>query len=129
MKGLKVLAIAAALAAPATVLAQARVSYPVERITVYEYQRHADFVGRYHGAFQSGGATAADTELADRVAEALAADRRLYGVGATVSAVNGRVSFTGTGNEAQDHIAQQVARRAANRTGGTVSGKLSPDVG
>jgi osmotically-inducible protein OsmY len=125
MKRLKILAIAAVVALPAAAMAQ--VYYPAERITVYEYQRHADFVARERGAIQSGGATAEDTELADRVAMALADDRRLQGASATVSAVNGRVSISGFADHQQNQLAQAVASRVAGRA--NVSGELSSDLG
>ena len=125
MKRLKVLAIAAAFAMPAAAMAQ--VYYPAERITIYEYQAHADFIARERGALQSGGATPEDTELADRVAVALASDSRLNGASATVSAVNGRVSISGIADQAQNQHAQAVASRVAGR--GNVSGELSSDLG
>jgi osmotically-inducible protein OsmY len=125
MKGLKALAIAAVAAIPAAVTAQ--VYYPAERITIYEYQAHADFIARERGGIQSGGATPEDTELADRVAVALGNDSRLNGAGATVSAVNGRVSISGFADHAQNQHAQAVASRVAGRA--NVSGELSSDLG
>src|SRR5262249_47522638 len=73
----------------------------------------------------SGGATIADAQLADRVAAAFASDRSLSepGITATVSANNGRVSFTGSGDAAQSGRAEQLASRIAGR--GNVTGKLS----
>ena len=125
MKGLKFLAIAAAITLPAAATAQ--VYYPAERITIYEYQAHADFVAREGGAIQSGGATPEDTELADRVAVALGNDSRLKGAAATVSAVNGRVSISGLADHQQSQHAQMVASRVAGRA--NVSGELSSDLG
>lgn len=127
MKTFKALATAAAaVAMPATVLAQ-QVYYPAERITIYEYQAHADFVAREGGAIQSGGATAEDTEIADRIAVALGNDRRLNGIAATVSAVHGRVSISGLADQQQNQHAQAVASRVAGRA--NVSGELSSDLG
>ena len=125
MKRLKTLAIAAVVAMPAAVMAQ--VYYPAERITIYEYQAHADFVARERGAIQSGGATPEDTELADRVAVALGNDSRLNGASATVSAVNGRVSISGIADHVQNQHAQVVASRVAGRA--NASGELSSDLG
>ena len=93
MKRLHAIAIAAAaLAAPAGALAQ---TYYVERITVYEPDRYHAFVAREGGHLQSGGANLDDTLLADSVAMTFARDHRLRDIGATVSARDGRVSFTG----------------------------------
>jgi osmotically-inducible protein OsmY len=125
MKRLKALAIAAVVAMPAAAMAQ--VYYPAERITIYEYQAHSDFIARERGAIQSGGATPEDTELADRVAVALGNDPRLNGASATVSAVNGRVSISGLADHAQNYHAQNVASRVAGRA--NVSGELSSDLG
>jgi osmotically-inducible protein OsmY len=125
MKGLKVLAIAAAVTMPAAAMAQ--VYYPAERITIHEYQAHADFVARERGAIQSGGATPEDTELADRVALALGNDSRLNGAAATVSAVNGRVSISGLADHLESQHAQAIASRVAGRA--NVSGELSSDLG
>jgi hypothetical protein len=68
---------------PATVLAQ-QVYYPAERITIYEYQAHADFVARERGGIQSGGANARhrNSRLASRWR--LATLRGLPDAGATV---------------------------------------------
>ena len=74
----------------------------------------------------SGGPTVADAQLADRVAAALASDRILSepGITATVSANNGRVSITGSSdNAAQAARAEQIASRVAGR--GYVSGTIS----
>ena len=124
MKRLHALAIAAALLAPGAALAQ---SYYVERLTIYEPERYHAFVAREGGHLQSGGANLDDTLLADSVAMSFARDRVLYDAGATVSARDGRVSFTGLGNEQQNQRAQQVAR-SVNR-GAATSGYLSSDLG
>ena len=125
MKRLNVLAVAvAALAAPASVLAQ---TYYVERITVYEHPRYQQFVAREGGALQSGGPTLDDTLLADSVAMSFARDPVLSDIGATVSARDGRVSFTGLGNEHQNQRAQQIARSVNG--GAATSGYLSSDLG
>ncbi|HEX5130826.1 MAG TPA: BON domain-containing protein [Usitatibacter sp.] len=125
MRRLHAVAIAAAvLAAPAAALAQ---TYYGERITIYEPDRYHDFVVREGGHLQSGGANLDDTLLADSVAMSFARDRVLYDAGATVSARDGRVSFTGLGNEQQNQRAQQLARRV-NR-GAPTSGYLSSDLG
>lgn len=118
------LAIAAMLAAPSAVLAQ---TYHVETITVYEHPRYEQFVANEGGALQSGGNNLADTLLADRVAMALANDRLLDDVSATVSAHNGRVSLSGLGNAQQAYRAQQIAKRVAGA--GSVSGELASDLG
>jgi hypothetical protein len=58
---------------------------------------------------------------------ALGDDRRLNGAGATVSAVNGRVSISGLADHYQNQVAQAVASRVAGRA--NVSGELSSDLG
>ena len=65
--------------------------------------------------------------LADTVAMSFARPQVLHGAGATVSARDGRVSFTGMGNEQQNQVAQQVAR-SVNGFAAT-SGYLSSDLG
>jgi osmotically-inducible protein OsmY len=125
MKRLHALAIAAAaLAAPAPALSQ---TYYVERITVYEHPRYQAFVAREGGALQSGGATLDDTLLADSVAMSFARDRHLADAAATVSARDGRVSFSGFGNEQQSQRAQQIAQRLNGFA--ATSGHLSSDLG
>ena len=121
---LKSLAVATLLAAPASVLAQ---TYYVETITVYEHPRYQEFVARESGALQSGGVSLDDILLADRVAMAIANDRQLEDVAATVSSHNGRVSISGLANQQQSYRAQQIARRVSGV--GSVSGELSSDLG
>ena len=121
---LKSLAVATLLAAPASVLAQ---TYYVETITVYEHPRYQEFVARESGALQSGGVSLDDILLADRVAMAIANDRQLEDITATVSSHNGRVSISGLANQHQSYRAQQIARRVSGV--GSVSGELSSDLG
>jgi hypothetical protein len=131
MTRLKSIAAIAALMAPAAAFAQTyyveRVEGPyyTERITVYEAPRYSAFVQRESGALQSGGNNLADTLLADSVAMALARDRTLNGVSATVSANNGRVSISGQANLEQSEHARQIAKRIA----GNVSGELANNGG
>ena len=126
MKRLKAIAIAAAaLASPAAALAQT--PYYTDRVTVYDAPRHEAFIRQEHGGLQSGGATLEDTMLADSVAMRFARDRRLARIGATVSARDGRVSFTGLGNEQENQLAQQAAQRVNGR--GATSGYLSSGLG
>ena len=124
MKMLKPLAVALVLAAPASALAQA---YYVERITVYEHPRYESFVVEESGALQSGGNNLEDTLLADSVAMALARDRNLDDVVATVSANRGQVSLTGLSGYSESQRAQQIAQRIVGP--GNVSGHLSSDLG
>jgi len=128
MKKLNIIAIAAAFAAPASVMAQATIEpsvAPVERITVYDLSGYNTFIARTGGALQSGGANLEDTILADNVAMAMAQDPYLKDVSVTVSALNGRVSISGQGNQAEMYHAQKVAKRVA----GNVTGQLSSDHG
>jgi len=124
MKILKPLAAALVLAAPASVFAQ---TYYVERITVYEPARYDAFVAEQHGALHSGAANIEDRLLADTVAVALARDRSLDDITATVSANGGRVTLSGHGSYSDSQRAQQVARRVAGP--GSVVGQLSSDLG
>jgi hypothetical protein len=76
-------------------------------------------------AIQSGAGNAADAELADRVAAAIADDPRLDGATVTVAANNGRVSISGSAESPeQGPIAERVAREVAGPA--AVSGTLSP---
>jgi hypothetical protein len=144
MKTLKILA-AAAIAVPAVAMAQtvyvekpAYVDKPavtyttsdpyyIERIRVYDSPHYGTFVRHESGALQSGGKSIDDVTLADSVAVALARDRKLNGVTATVSANNGRVSVTGFGDQDQSTRALGIAQRVAGF--GNVSGALSNDGG
>jgi hypothetical protein len=128
MKRLHMIAIAAALAAPASVLAQApveRIQVPAERVIVYDLPSYQAFVARTGGALQSGGANLEDTILADNVAMAMAQDPYLKDVSVTVSAHKGRVTISGQGNQAEMYHAQKVAKRVA----GNVTGQLASDHG
>ena len=118
MKKLIALAIAAGIAAPAA-FAQ---TY-TERITVYEAPRYDAFLIEESSALHSGGKNLADTLLADDVAYALARDRKLEGITATVSANNGKVMLSGSGDNEQSQRAKQIAQRVAGF--GNVSGELS----
>ena len=137
MKSIKIL-VAAALAVPAAAMAQVvyvekpayagtSSAYPVERITVYDAPAYSTFVQHESGALQSGGAALDDIMLADSVAMALARDRKLDGVAATVTASKGRVSVTGLGDQDQSARALGIAQRVAGA--GRVSGALSNDGG
>ena len=117
MKKLHILAVAAALAAPAA-FAQ---TY-TERITVYEKPRYDSFLADTHGALHSGAANLPDMLLADDVAYALARDRKLSGATVTVSALNGNVTLSGHATYDQSMRAQQIAKRVA---GGKVTGELA----
>ena len=115
----KIIALAiAALAAPAA-FAQ---TY-TERITVYEAPRYDAFLIEESSALHSGGKNLADTLLADDVAYALARDRKLEGITATVSANNGQVMLSGSGDNEQSQRARAIAQRVAGA--GNVSGELS----
>ena len=118
------IAIATALAAPVTVLAQAPV---VEVITVYDLSGYNAFVARTGGALQSGGATLEDTLLADSVAMAIEQDPYLKKVHVTVSAKDGRVSLSGRGGSAETYHVQKVAKRVAGVR--SVSGEMASDLG
>ena len=120
----KSLAIAAMLAVPAAAVAQ---PYYTERITVYEHPRYEAFVVEEGGALQSGGDNLQDTLLADSVAMAIARDRALDDVSATVSANRGQVSLSGLAGYSESQHAQQIARRIAGA--GNVSGELASDLG
>jgi hypothetical protein len=79
-------------------------------------------------AIHSGANNPSDEVLADTVAAALAADRRLDGATITVAANNGRVSLTGSARtpEQAGH-AENIARGIAGVT--AVSGTLSSQGG
>jgi hypothetical protein len=133
MNRLQTLAIAAALAAPASAMAQAYYvertvaaePYYAERITVYEHPLYESFVLREGGALQSGGNNLDDTLLADNVAMALARDPALRGATVTVAANGGNVSVVGSANNEQSERARQIAQRVA----GNASGELSNNGG
>jgi osmotically-inducible protein OsmY len=118
MTKLIAVAIAAGLSAPAA-FAQ---TY-TERITVYEAPRYDAFVVEESSALHSGAKTLPDTLLADDVAYALARDRKLDGITVTVSANNGQVMMSGSGDHEQSQRAQSIAQRVAGA--GNVSGELS----
>ena len=123
MKRMHILAVAAALAAPAA-FAQ---TY-TERITVYEAPRYNEFLADTHGAIHSGANNVPDMLLADDVAYALARDRKLNGATVTVSANNGQVMLSGHANHDQSMRAQQIAQRVAGSMA-KVSGELSNSSG
>ena len=75
-----------------------------------------------NNAIHSGGMSADDQALADRVADALATDPKLVHITATVVAKDGRVSLNGTGNISQAARAEQIACDIAGRA--NVSGTL-----
>lgn len=115
-------AFAAALAACGAALAHAQVytTYPSERVIIIETRP-------IHGAaIHSGATSAADQALADEVAMALHADRRLSqpGITATVVASNGEVTINGsTDSFEQAQRAERLAKRAAGPA--RVAGMLS----
>jgi len=78
------------------------------------------------GNIHAGAINADDQALADRVADALRADRRLAepGITATVSAKDGRVALSGFAQDnRQAQCAEAIARRVAGA--GNVSGTLA----
>ncbi|HEX4780207.1 MAG TPA: BON domain-containing protein [Usitatibacter sp.] len=78
------------------------------------------------GSIHSGAMNADDEALADRVADALRADRRLSepGITATVSAKDGRVALSGFAQDnRQAQRAEAIARRVAGA--GNVSGTIA----
>jgi osmotically-inducible protein OsmY len=113
---------AAALTACGAAFAQAQVyaTYPGERVIIIETRP-------IHGAaIHSGAATLADQALADEVAIALHADRRLSqpGITATIVANNGNVTLSGsTDSNEQAQRAERLAKRVAGA--GHVTGFLS----
>lgn len=79
-------------------------------------------------AIHAGANNAADQDLAERVADAIADEPMLDGATVTVAANNGDVSISGSAaSPEQAAIAEQVAREAAGP--GSVSGTLSPTGG
>lgn len=83
-----------------------------------------------HGAIHSGANNAEDSDLALRVATALAADRKLAepGVTVTVSANNGKVMLSGSADSVdQAARAERVAASVAGRA--NVTGTLSVTAG
>ena len=118
--------LAGALAAFGAALAQAQVytTYPGERVIIIETRP-------IHGAaIHSGGTSVADAALADEVAVALHADRRLSqpGITSTVVANNGNVTITGSADSfEQAQRAEMLAKRAAGAT--HVSGMISTTSG
>ena len=78
------------------------------------------------GAIHSGATNPDDQALADRVADALRADRRLSepGITATVSAKDGRVALSGFAQDnRQAQRAEAIARSVAGA--GNVSGSIA----
>ena len=124
MKSMK--AVAALLAACGASWAQAQAYgiQPGERVIIIETRP-------IHGAaIHSGAMTLPDQALADEVAIALHADRRLAqpGITATVVASNGRVTINGsTDSYEQAQRAERLAQRAAGP--GRVAGTLSTTSG
>ncbi len=91
--------------------------YRGEPITIYSAP------GLVSGSpFHSGGATLADASLADHVAASMASDRRMSDpdMTATVSAINGRVSISGSANGDQAARAEQLAARTVGHANVTV---------
>lgn len=106
--------LAGALAAFGAALAQAQVytTYPGERVVIETRPIHG-------AAIHSGGTSVADEALADEVAVALHADRRLAqpGITSTVVANNGNVTITGSADSfEQAQRAELLAKRAAGAT-------------
>jgi len=105
----------------------------------HDYGKRAAYDGSYYGydrypvgtaSVHSGGMTADDQALADRIAAALAADRKLSepGITATVVANNGRVSLNGSAKDlTQAARAEQIAVDIAGRA--NVSGTLDSQPG
>jgi len=118
--------VAAALVASGAALAQAQVytTYPGERVIIIETHPING------AAIHSGATSAADEALADEVAVALHADRRLSqpGITSTVVANNGEVTINGsTDSFEQAQRAERLARRAEGA--GHVSGMISTTSG
>ena len=115
-------AFAAALAACGAALAHAQVytTYPGERVIIIETRPING------AAIHSGATTAEDAALADQVAMALHADRRLSqpGITSTIVANNGAVTINGSADSyEQAQRAERLAKRAAGpaRVSGTIS--------
>ena len=120
MKSLK--AVAAAMAACGAALAHAQVYSvtPGERVIIIETRAING------AAVHSGAMSWQDRALADEVAIALHADRKLAqpGITATVVASNGDVTLSGSADSfEQAQRAEQLAKRAAGpgRVAGTIS--------
>lgn len=120
MKSMKAVAAALAACGAAVAHAQTYVVQPGERVIILEARP-------VHGAaIHSGATTWQDQALADEVAIALHADRRLAqpGITATVVASNGGVTLSGSADSyEQAQRAERLARRVAGP--GRVSGFLS----
>ena len=120
MKSMKAVAALLAACGASWAQAQAYEIQPGERVTIIETRP-------IHGAAIHSGATSlADQALADEVAIALHADRRLAqpGITATVVASNGGVTISGsTDSYEQAQRAERLAKRAAGP--GRVTGTLS----
>lgn len=124
MKSIKAVAAAMAACGAALAHAQAYVVEPGERVIIIETRTING------AAVHSGAMTWQDQALADEVAIALHADRRLAqpGITATVVASNGNVTINGsTDSYEQAQRAEQLARRAAGP--GRVTGTLSTTSG
>lgn len=91
--------------------------YRGEPITIYSAPGLVD-----GSPYHSGGATVEDATLADRVAASIASDRRAAepNMTATVAALNGRVSISGSGNGDQASRVEQVAARTVGHSNVTV---------
>lgn len=99
-------------------------SYPARSV---EYPAR-DFLAAPGSPIHFGGGTAADTALAQDVAIALLADRRLDAATITVAANNGDVMISGSAETTeQGDIAQRAAQKVAGVT--RVSGTLSTTSG
>ena len=90
--------------------------------------RHGERWAAPTDAIHSGGGSASDRLLAERVASALEQDPRIDGATVTVVANNGAVSLAGSAKSPEQSFhAQQIAREIAGL--GAVSGELSPQGG
>jgi hypothetical protein len=120
MKSMKTVAALLAACGASWAQAQAYEIQPGERVIIIETRPISG------AAIHSGAMTLADQALADQVAIALHADRRLSqpGITATVVASNGTVTINGsTDSYEQAQRAERLARRVAGP--GRVVGTLS----
>ena len=124
MKSMQAVVAAMAACGAALAHAQAHTVLPGERVIIIETRPING------AAIHSGAMTWEDRALADEVAIALHADRRLAqpGITATVVASNGGVTLSGsTDSFEQAQRAEQLAKRAADN--GRVVGTLSTTSG
>ena len=124
MKSMKAVVAAMAACGAALAHAQAYEVLPGERVIIIETRPLPG------AAIHSGAMTLQDQALADQVAIALHADRKLAqpGITATVVASNGNVTISGSADSyAQAQRAEQLAKRAAGP--GRVVGTLSTTSG